>query len=75
MRKTKRKVVNPISVDKMVRKTFPCFSINGQIIEFVTEFKYLRLILSAKMQDDCDITCEVRNMYGCCVSNLGYIYI
>jgi len=30
----------------------------------VTEFKYLGHILPAKMQDDCDITHEVRNMYA-----------
>ena len=64
VRKTKCMVVNPISVDKTVRRTFPCFSINGQMIEFVTEFKYLGHILSAKMQDDCDITREIRNMYA-----------
>ena len=48
----------------MVRRTFPCFSIDAQMIEFVTEFKYLGHILSAKMQDDCDITREVGNMYA-----------
>ena len=30
----------------------------------MTEFKYLGHILPAKMQDDCDITHEVRNMYA-----------
>ena len=30
----------------------------------MTEFKYLGHILSVKMQDDCDITREVRNMYA-----------
>jgi len=43
-------VVNPISVDKVVRRTFPCFSIDSQMIEFVTKFKNLGHILSAKMQ-------------------------
>jgi len=40
-------------------RTFPCFSIDGQMI--VTEFKYLGHISSAKMQDDCDIAREVRS--------------
>jgi len=62
VRETKCMVVNPISVDKTVRRTFPCFSIDGQIIEFVTEFKYLGHILSEKMHDDCDIMREVRNI-------------
>jgi len=41
VRKTKCMVVNPISVEKTVHRSFPCscFSIDGQIIEFVTEFK------------------------------------
>ena len=55
VRKTKCMVVNPISVDKTMRRTFPCFSIDGQIIELVTEFKYLGHILSEKMHFHCDI--------------------
>jgi len=49
----------------MVRRTFPCFSIDGQIIKFVTEFKYFKHILSEKMHDDCDKIREVHNMYAC----------
>ena len=41
VRKTKCMVVNPTNVDKIVRRSFPCFSIDGQMIEFVSEFKYL----------------------------------
>ena len=37
VRKTKCMVVNPIGVDKTVRRTFPCFSTDVQMIEFVTE--------------------------------------
>jgi len=54
VRKTKCMVVNPVSVDKLVRRTFPYFSIDSQIIESVTEFKYLGHILSEKMHDDCE---------------------
>ena len=45
----------------MIRRKFPCFSTDGQIIEFVTDFGH---ILSEKMHDDCDILCEVRNMHA-----------
>ena len=62
VRKTKCMVVNPVSIDKWVCRSFPCFSINGQSIEFVTEFRFLGHILSVKMRDDCDIMREVRNM-------------
>ena len=44
-------------------KVFLHFMINGQLVEFVQEFRYLGHVLSQKMSDDSVIKREIRNMY------------
>ena len=49
--------------DKIVCKHFPNFSLGGQPLQFVTEFRYLGHIISNTLADDSDICREIRNMY------------
>ena len=49
--------------DKIVCKNFPNFSMGGQPLQFVTEFRYLGHVISNTLADDSDICREIRNMY------------
>ena len=43
--------------------SFPCFSVGGKPLQFVTEFKYLGHVITCSLSDDKDLHCEMRNMY------------
>jgi len=46
-----------------VYNNFPCFSIDGKPMQFVTEFKYLDHVITCSLSDDKDLQREMRNMY------------
>jgi len=56
-------VFDPWAKDEIVCKHFPNFSLGGQPLQFVTEFRYLGHIISNTLADDSDICREIRNMY------------
>jgi len=62
-KKTVCMVFDPWAKDKIVCKHFPNFSLGGQPLQFVTEFRYLGHIISNTLADDSDICREIRNMY------------
>ena len=47
----------------IVLKSSPQFTIGGDALTFVKEFKYLAHIISDSLADDSDILREVRNMF------------
>jgi len=49
--------------DKIVCKQFPHFSLSGQPLQFVTEFRYFGHNISNTLVDDSDICREMRNVY------------
>ena len=40
---------------------FPCFSVDGKPVQFVTEFKYLGHVITCSLSDDKDLQREMRN--------------
>ena len=58
-------VFDPWAKDKIVCKHFPNFSMGGQPLQFVTEFRYLGHIISNTLADDSDICREIQ--YVICV--------
>ena len=56
-------VFNPKDKSKVVCNKFPCFSIGGKLMQFVTEFKYLGHVITCSLSDDKDLQREMRNMY------------
>ena len=45
---------------------FPAFSANGQILTFVTQFKYLGHVISNDLRDDEDIKREIKALFTRC---------
>ena len=61
--KTVCMVFNPKDKSKVVCNNFPCFSVGGKPLQFVTEFKYLGHVITCTLSDDKDLHREMRNMY------------
>ena len=61
--KTVCMVFNPKNKSKVVCNNFPCFSVGGKPLQFVTEFKYLGHVITCTLSDDKDLRREMRNMY------------
>lgn len=53
----------PRDNSKIVTDNFPSFTLCGQTLEFVPEFRYLGHIINDRLSDDNDINREIRNMY------------
>jgi hypothetical protein len=45
----------------IIAPNFPCFSINGADLQFVSDFKYLGHMIINEFSDDDDIKREIRN--------------
>jgi len=56
-------VFTPSDRNKILSKSFPQFTIGGDALTFVKEFKYLAHIISDSLADDSDILREVCNMF------------
>ena len=61
--KTVCMVFAPSDKNKIVSGNFPNFTVNGQVLKFVSEFKYLGHIITNTDNDDNDIHREIRNLY------------
>jgi len=61
--KTVCMVVQPNRRDRIVASGFPLLSTGVNIIQFVSEFKYLGHVINSCMSDDDDISREIRNMF------------
>ena len=46
-----------------LRTAFPSFSLGHEVINFVTQFKYLGHLLTNCLSDDADINREIRNIF------------
>jgi len=55
---------SPIEKSKVISYVYPNFILNGQQLQFVTEFRYLGHYIKDNMKDDADIKREIRNMYS-----------
>jgi len=62
-RKTVCMMFKPKCREKIVNCSFPCFTLYGQKIQFVTQFRYLGHILNVNNTDDDDIQREIRNLF------------
>ena len=49
---------------KILMKFFPRFSLQGDVLEYVTTFKYLGFLLCSDMKDDADIRRRTMNIYA-----------
>ena len=47
----------------IVANDFPCFTINGANLQFVSQFKYLGHMINNDFSDDDDIKREIRNLF------------
>jgi len=47
----------------IVASEFPCFTLNGVDLKFVSEFKYLGHMVNNDFSDDDDVKREIRNMF------------
>ena len=63
VKKSKCMIINPVDKKKIVSTSFPQFIIDGQCMQFVSEFRYLGHVLTDNLHDDADIKREIRNMY------------
>ena len=54
-------IFKPKYKDKYVTDKFPNFVINGCLLNFVSQFRYLGHILSDNMNDDDDIRREIKS--------------
>jgi hypothetical protein len=63
VRKTVAMVFCPPCKNKVVRKVFPCFAMNGSVIQYVSEFRYLGHVITNTLKDDIDIKREICNMF------------
>jgi len=48
---------------KIVADVFPQFSLGTNLLQFVTEFKYLGHVITDNLTDDADMQQEVRNQF------------
>jgi len=62
VKKSKCMIINPVDKKKIVSTSFPQFIINGQCMQFVSEFRYLGHLLTDNLHDDADIKREIRNI-------------
>jgi len=65
----------PRDNSKTVTDHFPSFTLCGQSLEFVPEFRYLGHINNVRLSDDNDINREIRNMYIRTIANDNTSYI
>ena len=65
-KKTVCMIVSPKCRSKTVAYRFPNFTINGEQLSFVNEFKYLGHIINNSQLDDADIYRERRNIFYRC---------
>jgi len=56
-------IFKPKYKEKYVTDKFPNFVINGCLLNFVSQFRYLGHILSDNMNDDDDIRREIKNLF------------
>ena len=61
--KTVCMVFKPRRTRMIVDYDFPCFTLNGVALHFVTEFKYLGHMIHNAFSDDNDIKREIRNLF------------
>jgi hypothetical protein len=61
--KTVCMVFNPKNRRMIVANDFPCFTINGANLQFVSQFKYLGHMINNDFSDDDDIKREIRNLF------------
>jgi hypothetical protein len=62
--KTVCMIFQPVNKYKRVSADFPCFSIEGKPLPFVTEFKYLgHTVNNCFNDDDDDVKREIRNLF------------
>jgi len=62
-RKTVCMMFKPKCREKAVNWSFPCFTLCGQKIQYVTQFRYLGHILNVNNTDDDDIQREIKNLF------------
>jgi len=62
-KKTVCMIFTPRSRDKLITDAFPCFTLDGRKLEFVSQFKYLGHIINDKLHDDDDIRREIKNLF------------
>ena len=63
-KKTVCMVFNPINKHKQVCSIFPCFSLAGCPLSFVSQLKYLGHIIDNTSCDDADIAREVKSLFA-----------
>ena len=61
--KTVCMIFNPKRKKMIIDSDFPCFTLDGIALHFVSEFKYLGHIINNEFSDDDDIKREVRNLF------------
>lgn len=61
--KTVCMVFHPVCKRKVVASLFPSFTLGGQTLQFVTEFRYLGHIINNQFNDDDDVKREIRNLF------------
>jgi hypothetical protein len=61
--KTVCMVFNPKCKRMIVVTDFPCFTINGSVLQYVNNFKYLGHIINNSLNDNDDVKREVRNLF------------
>ena len=59
IKKTVCMVFNAKDKSKVVCNNFPCFSVGGKPLQFVTEFKYLGHVITCTLSDDKDLHREI----------------
>ena len=62
-KKTVCMVFKPKLRTKIVADIFPQFSLGTNLLQFVTEFKYLGHVITDNLTDDADMQQEVRNLF------------
>jgi len=62
-KKTVCMVFTPKRSDKIISRSFPVFTIGGISLQYVSQFKYLRHVISDNFTDDADIKREISNMF------------
>ena len=61
--KTVCMIFQPVCKHKIIASAFPTFTINGQSLSFVKEFRYLGHIVNNQFSDNDDIRREIRNLF------------
>ena len=65
-------VFNPRNRSRVLLASFPQFSVNGELLSFVSSFKYLGHMISGTNADDADIQ---RERSPICLSELIFYYV